>query len=386
MKQVIRKAIKEANNVSDEKPIYTLLVDGNSVMKMSLVDKRLNRRGEEYGMVFQTLLQVKMQMQRKNFNHIYVFYDGDGSGRLRYEIYKDYKANRDKNYEKNDSDYDRAINEYCKKVINYSKSKNNNKNDDKEKEEENFHRQREILFKCFEELFCRQLIFDDVEGDDLIAYYCKHKKPNEKIVIVSGDRDLTQLISDDICVYVTQLKKYITPQNHIENMGYTHENVMLKKIICGDISDNIKGIKGMGEKTFFELFPEAKTKKLTLDDVLDLSEKIIAERASKKLKPLKSTENIINRVTNGCQGKDIFEINKKIIDLSEPLLTDEARDGIDSMMYAPLDPEGRDYKNLYQIIIDNDMVDLLDSNTFSSFFSSFNGLIDNEKKYFEKSS
>lgn len=380
MKQVIKKIIKETNNITDEKPIYTLLVDGNSVMKMSLVDKRLNRRGEEYGMVFQTLLQVKMQLQRKKFDYTYILYDGDQSGKLRYDIYKDYKANRDKNYD--ESEYDKAINDYCKKVLNYSKNKNGKKKN--EDDDENFQRQRGILFKCFEELFCRQLIFDYVEGDDLIAYYCKHKKPNEKIVIVSGDRDLTQLISDDICVYVTQLKKYITPQNHIQYIGYTHENVMLKKIICGDVSDNIKGIKGLGEKTFFELFPDAKTKKLSLNDIIDISHKLIEERTSKKLKPLKSTENIINRVTNGCQGEEIFEINKKIIDLSNPLLTDEAIIGMNEIMHAPLDPEGRDFKNLYQIIQDNDMIDLLDTNIFSSFFSSFNGLIDNEKNFFKK--
>lgn len=380
MKQVIKKVIKEANNVSDEKPIYTLLVDGNSVMKMSLVDKRVNGKGEEYGMVFQTLLQIKMQLQRKNFNYIYIMFDGDQSGQLRYDIYKDYKANRDKNY--NGSEYDKAINDYCKKVLKYSK--NNSEKNKIEDEDANFQRQREILFKCFEELFCRQLIFDYVEGDDLIAYYCKHKKPNEKIVIVSGDRDLTQLIADDICVYVTQLKKYITPQNHIQYIGYTHENVMLKKVICGDVSDNIKGIKGLGEKTFFELFPDAKTKKLSLDDIIDMSHKLIEERASKKLKPLKSTENIINRVTNGCQGTDIFEINKKIIDLNNPLLTEEAIIGLDEMMYAPLDPEGRDFKNLYSIIQENDMIDLLDFNVFSSFFSTFNGLIENEKNFFKK--
>ena len=380
MKQVIKKVIKEANNVSDEKPIYTLLVDGNSVMKMSLVDKRVNGKGEEYGMVFQTLLQIKMQLQRKNFNYIYIMFDGDQSGQLRYDIYKDYKANRDKNY--NGSEYDKAINDYCKKVLKYSK--NNSEKNKIEDEDANFQRQREILFKCFEELFCRQLIFDYVEGDDLIAYYCKHKKPNEKIVIVSGDRDLTQLIADDICVYVTQLKKYITPQNHIQYIGYIHENVMLKKVICGDVSDNIKGIKGLGEKTFFELFPDAKTKKLSLDDIIDMSHKLIEERASKKLKPLKSTENIINRVTNGCQGTDIFEINKKIIDLNNPLLTEEAIIGLDEMMYAPLDPEGRDFKNLYSIIQENDMIDLLDFNVFSSFFSTFNGLIENEKNFFKK--
>ena len=52
MKQVVRKSRSEANNVSTVKPIYTLLVDGNSLLKMSLVDKRMNDKGEEYGAVY----------------------------------------------------------------------------------------------------------------------------------------------------------------------------------------------------------------------------------------------------------------------------------------------------------------------------------------------
>lgn len=384
MKQVIRKAIKEAHNVSDEPTIYTLLLDMNSIMKMSLVDKRLNKSGQEYGMVYQTLMQIKKQLDKKDYNFVYAFYDGYNSGQLRFNYYQDYKANRDKNYEISGakSEYDKQIEAYAKKVMDYSrKKKGENITVRGETEEEAFDRQREIIFRCLEELFCRNVMCDEVEGDDLIAYYVKNKKPNEKIVIVSGDRDLTQLIADDVCIYVTQLKKYITPQNHIEHMGYTHENVLIKKILCGDVSDNIKGIKGMGEKTFFELFPEARTKKYTLDDIFVQTNKLIAERAKNKKKPLVVTENIINAVTLGSQGKDIYKINDKIINLHNPLLTKEAQDELDNIMYAPLDPEGRSFSNLYSIINENEMLELMDETKFGNFFSSFYKLIDNEKKF-----
>ena len=232
-----------------------------------------------------------------------------------------------------------------------------------------------------EELFVRQVRCDEVEGDDLIAYYVKNKKPNERIVIVSGDRDLTQLINDEVCIYIPSLKKYITPQNHIQELGYTHENVLIKKILCGDTSDNIKGIKGMGETTFFNLFPDAKTKKYTLDDIFVETQKLIENRAKEKKKPLLVTENILNRVTIGSQGKDIYEINNKIINLNEPLLTKEAIEELDNIMYAPLDPEGRDLKNLYNIIIENEMNDMLDEKKFGNIFSAFYKLIEIEKKY-----
>ena len=42
---------------------------------------------------------------------------------------------------------------------------------------------------------------------------------------MSNDRDLTQLISEDVIVYIQQLKKFITTKNHLEEMGYDYRNV-----------------------------------------------------------------------------------------------------------------------------------------------------------------
>ena len=386
MKQVIKKVIKEANNINDTPLIYTLLVDGNNLMKIASVDKRMNGKGEEYGIVFQFLWQLHKLLQVKDYNFVYVMLDGEKSGQLRYNFYQDYKANRDKNYELSGSksEYDKQIDAYVKKVLDYSRNKQKIQETVRgETEEESFERQKLILKQILEELFVRVCEYDEVEGDDLIAYYVKHKKDNERVVIVSGDRDLTQLINDEVCIYIPSLKKYISPKNHIQELGYTHENVLIKKILCGDSSDNIKGIKGMGEKTFFNLFPDAKTKKYTLDDIFVETKKNIEERVKNKQKPLQVTENILNKVTLGCQGTDIYEINDKIINLSNPLLTKESIDELNMIMYAPLDPDGRDLKNIYMIIHENEMNDMLDENKFGNLFAAFDKLIDNEKKYFK---
>ena len=301
MKQVVRKSIKEKHNVEDIKPIYTLLIDGNSVMKMSMVDKRKSGDGLEYGMIYQTLLQIKIQLQKKDFNHVYFMLDGNNSGVLRYNLYKEYKANRDKNYESSEgkSEYQKEFDKRLKSMTTYFAKKDSEKRIGTldETEEDSFDRQREIIYNILEELFCRCCMYDDVEGDDLIAYYVNNKLPNEKIVIVSGDRDLVQLISDDVCLYVTQLKKYVTPKNCVEVLGYTHENVLLKKILCGDVSDNIKGIKGMADKTFFKLFPDAVTKKYSLDEVLVQTEKLIEDKT------------LIRNSSNNLQVKEQVTIN-----------------------------------------------------------------------------
>ena len=385
MKQVIRRAIKEANNIKDEEDVFfTLLIDGNSVMKRSLVNTTVNGEGKEYGMVFQSLLTIKQVITQRDFTHCYFLCDGDNSGILRYEIYKDYKANRDKNYqERGKSDYDKAIDAYCKKVLAYSRSKKKEVKRN-ETDDEIFQRQRAILIDILENLFVRTAMFDDVEGDDLIAYYVKHKQPNERVIIISGDRDLTQLISDEVMIYVLDKKKYIHPKNHIKEFGFPSDNVVALKTILGDSSDNIKGIKGIGEKTFFDLFPFARERKFTIDEIVIAAKQINEERATRKQKPLKSCENIINSVTDGCQGNEIYEINRKIIDLSEPFMTNEAIMGMDSLIGAPLDPSGRDYKEIYEIIVENGMSELLNESKFGSFFSDFNKLIDNEKKYSAK--
>ena len=385
MKQVVRKKRAEANNVSTDKLLYTLLIDGNNLLKISLVDKRMNGNGEEYGAVFLFLRQLGQLLQKKDFDFCIVCWDGDGSGVLRYKYYKDYKANRDKHYEaiESETDYDKAINDYVRKVLAYSRS---NKTEVKrgETDDECFQRQRALIQDILENLYIRQFIYDDVEGDDIIAYYVQHKKPNERVVIVSGDRDLTQLINDEVCQYIPTMKKFISPKNSVEELGMTHENTLVKKIICGDASDNIKGIKGMGEQTLVKLFPEMIDKKTSIEAVIERSKELLEERKAQKKKPLKSLENIVNGVTDGIQGKKIYEINKKIIDLSEPLLTKEALEGLNDEMYAPLGDDDRDIKNIYQIISNNGMNDLLDEKKFGSLFGCFERIIKSEKEYSKK--
>ena len=392
MKQAIRKQIKEVHNVETEPNIYTLLLDMNSIMKMALSNdkKYFGNNGKTYGMFFLTFTQIKKMLKYKNYDYIYAFYDGEQSGIMRYEIYHPYKANRDKDYASNLTEYDRKINDFCKRVIKYSSDKRKSLREAENKsyeesEDEAFDRERELVFSALEELFVRQEISYGVEGDDLIAYYVKNKLPNEKIVIFSGDRDLTQLIADDVTVFVPQLSKFITPKNHTELIGYHYQNVVLKKIICGDDSDNIKGIKGVGESTLFKLFPKIKTEKVTLEEVLEESKQLNEERVINKKKPLKSLENIINRVTDGEQGDKIYEINEQIISLDNPMLSDEAKEDMETMMYAPIDPSDRGYKNLYEIIQSNGMSELLDEKKFSSFFADFNPIIEKEKKRFENS-
>ena len=362
----------------------TLLIDGSNLLEVSSRgDDRLSGTGKPTGGIFQFFLQLKMLLRKGNFRYVYVFWDGNQSGLLRYKLNSDYKANRDKEFEDEEelSDYMKAVNAKINGMKQYfSKKEDSAKLAQRKKQKEIFHWQREVIIDCLEELFVRQCMCDKTEADDFIGYYVTHKKSNERIVICSNDRDLTQLIAEDVIVYVQSLKDFLTVKNYTKIEGINYQNVVLKKVLCGDASDNIKGIKGFGEKTLLNNFNEITKRKVTLNEVIEKAKNINEERAKLKKKPLKWAENIVNRVTDGVQGSEIYEINEKIIDLKKPLMTDEAVEMIENIMYTPIDPEDRTLENLYRILLENDVEDLRDETKFSNFFSEFLYLIDKEKR------
>src|ERR1039458_7972447 len=99
MSQPIPKKIIQSHSLDTEKPFYTLIIDGNSLMEVAFNgDPRTNSRGEHIGGIFQFLLQLKILLSKREFDYIYVFWDGDNSGEYRARIYPEYKGNRDKNF------------------------------------------------------------------------------------------------------------------------------------------------------------------------------------------------------------------------------------------------------------------------------------------------
>ena len=383
MRQPVRKKIMEANNIQTRKPQYIAVIDGNNLLKIALVDKRENQSGLEYGGVFMFLKLLGAVLLKKDFDYCFVCWDGEGSGFLRWNYYKDYKANRDKHYEMQ-TDYYKKLNDYAKFVMAYSKSKRGEENTHTaETEEESFERQKFIIQSILEELCIRQHEYENVEGDDIISYIVHNKHPEDKAVIVSSDKDLTQLISDTVIVYNPRTKGFITEDNSSEVLGITHKNVVLEKILCGDPSDNIKGVKGIGRPTLIKLFPEIVSEETDLNTIIGRSRELLDERKAQKKKPLKSLENIINGVTDGCQRDKLYEINKKIIDLSEPLLTEESKAELDDSLYVPIDTSDRDVKNVYGIIYENGMNDLIDEEKFGNTFSPYGRIIMMEKRRYE---
>lgn len=381
MKQVVKRERSDANKVCGEETVYTLLIDMNNLMKISFVDKRRSPSGVEYGMVHRTLATIGKILAKKDFNHCVACYDGQGSGVLRYGIYSEYKANRGKHYDGvlAKSEYDKLLDAYAKAIITKGK-----RDVGREDDEETFASEKLVIQNILEELCVRQYEFENVEGDDIISYYVHHKRPIEKVVIVSTDMDLTQLISEDVIIYNPSKGDFVTRHNSAEKLGVLHENVVLTKVLCGDSSDNIKGIRGVGQGTLLKYFPFLKDRKSSLSELLDVSKSVLDERKASKKPPLKVLENILGRVTDGVQGKDIYEVNEKIIDLSEPLMTDEARTEMDETMESPIDTTDRSVSNVCAILREEGMDPMLEEETFAYIFGNYSRIMEMERRYSEK--
>lgn len=99
------------------------------------------------------------------------------------------------------------------------------------------------------------------EADDIIGTLAKEAASQEiDVIIVSGDRDLTQLATEQVTVYIT--KKGITeiekntPAFIEEKYGLKPLQIIDMKGLMGDASDNIPGVPGVGEKTAVKLLKE----------------------------------------------------------------------------------------------------------------------------------
>ena len=131
-------------------------------------------------------------------------------------------------------------------------------------------------------------------------------------------------------------------------------------------------------------FMEVYEKNLQLEaEIKERTRHLIEERISKKKKPLKYQENILEGKSKKQYDGDFYEINEKIINLRKPLLTDKAKEMIDEARYNAIDPEGRSLANMAAYMREDDITELLADRKFASFFIEFNALANREKKRFE---
>ncbi len=337
-----------------EKTQNTLLIDGNALFKTGYFGAKneYNSSGKHIGGLYQFITMLRKFLNEDLYHKVYVFWDGNFSGKLRYEIYQPYKSDRGKDFINGTEPIDESELE-----------------------------QQALIWEYLNDMYVRQLRHDIIEGDDFIAYYCLTKKNNEKITIVTNDRDMCQLISDDVRIYFLHLKVYVDIDNYPTYFTHHQENSVLIKTIAGDDSDSIKGIKGVKETTLINNFPELKERKCSLSEIVDKAKEQQQERLNKKQKPLKVLDNIINVVTDGVQGKSLYEINERLVNLKKPMLTDDGIRELEQLIEGTLDSSGRDLRNVLVMMKRDGLDKTIGDQRYPEYLIPFKKLIDREKNY-----
>lgn len=160
---------------------------------------------------------------------------------------------------------------------------------------------------------------DNYEADDIIGTLSKEAdKAGFQTIIITGDRDLTQLATDNVTIYYT--KKGVTDVDHYtpefiseKYNGLTPSQIIDMKGLMGDSSDNIPGVAGVGEKTAIKLLNQFNT----VEGVYEHLEEV----SGKKLK-----EKLENSKEDALMSKELATINVDSpieVSLEDTLMTNQ---------------------------------------------------------------
>jgi DNA polymerase-1 len=175
------------------------------------------------------------------------------------------------------------------------------------------------IIQYLETLPVKTLSIPRIEADDVISHIATTalKSPDDRAFIVSSDKDYLQLVTDQIIVYRPMEKEFYTPQTVIDKFGCPPFNFILYKLLMGDSSDKITGVKGLGPKKLYKYFPELQQRNLSFDDLLDIAESRMQEHV------------VYARVLyNIAELEDKY----KVMDLSKPMMSDEQKQEVDNIV------------------------------------------------------
>ena len=202
-----------------------LLIDGSSLIFRAFyaIKNLTTKDGVFVNGVYGFLNMYYKALELTNPTHVFVAFD-KGSKTFRHTEYSDYKGTRDK-----------APNE-----ITY---------------------QFGILKDLLSSMNVNYLELDEYEADDILGTIAKlAQKEGFEVDIFTGDRDYLQLVDDNIFVYLTKKGiseiKLMDNNAIFEDFGISPKQLIDVKALQGDSSDNIPGVKGVGEKTALKLIQE----------------------------------------------------------------------------------------------------------------------------------
>ena len=340
--------------------IRTLLVDSSYLLKRSFHGaKNSYTKAGFMGGLYGFMTTVRMLVKQHQINKVVLVWDGENGGIERYRLDNKYKSNRvDKSWFNRIELTDAEIKEM-------------------EKKKESILVQK-IKVQCYaEELFLRQIQVHQIEADDLIAGYILKNSKKEDIILFTNDKDFLQLLEYGIKIKLDTHDTMISAGNFFMNFPYHYKNALTMKIICGDTSDKIDGVKGVQEKTLLTHFPVLAERYVPVKEICQLAKKINEERQVQKLKPLAALNNINNSIER-------LKLNHELINLSKPFLNEEAIQAL-NVLEEPLSDENRGSSNLYKLMQEDDFLSLYSNyGDFVNYVEPFYTVISREKVLYKE--
>ena len=260
-----------------------LLIDGlNTFIRVFSAIPTTNEDGVHIGGIVGFLRSVGFAINMVRPTRTIIVFDGKGGSNRRRKIFPEYKAGRKMSVRLN-------------RHLDVSLTR--------EDEHKMMIRQLNRVVEYLECLPLTIITQDNIEADDVIGYCAKHLFKGNKSTIMSTDKDFLQLVDKNIRVYSPTKKLMYDEQRVLEEYGISSTNFLLYRIMDGDKSDGIPGIRGAGLKTLLKVFPWLSSPhKMTLEDVLKTS--------TPKKDKYKLCETIID-------SRDQLFLNKKLMDLDE---------------------------------------------------------------------
>ena len=274
-----------------------LIIDGlNLFFRNFAMMNMVNPDGVHVGGLGGFFRSLGAEIRRVNPTQVYVIFDGAGSANARKNLLPEYKSGRD-----------------IQRITNWDAFDNKDDEDDAKVD------QIVRIIQYLKTLPVKTIGLPKVEADDVIAYLSDvlPKSPKDKIFIVSSDKDFLQLVNENVIVYRPMEKEFYTEKTIREKFNMSPSNFIIYKTLMGDNSDKVKGVKGLGEKKLYKLFPELQERDLTLEDVYSICEGKFKEHV------------IYARI---IQNIDSLEKNYKIMDLSNPMLDENDKNYLNQVV------------------------------------------------------
>jgi DNA polymerase-1 len=246
-------------NSKKDKNSDILIVDGtNNFIRCWTVVPTLSDNGDHVGGVSGFLSSIGYAIKLLRPTRVIVVFDGKGGSERRRKLYPQYKEGRTITKRLN-----RAYDEMSDSNI----------------EQKSVVDQMGKLVSFLQELPVTMISIDYIEADDAIAYIATQMYKDSTMTIMSGDRDFIQLINDRVQIWSPIKKKIYGVQDIINEYGIHPTNFIYYRILEGDSSDNIDGVKGIGLKTVIKIFPMlTESTETSVDKILSRAKDCINEK------------------------------------------------------------------------------------------------------------